>query len=185
MAGRPERASLASFCHFRRLPKTAPDFPPTLYRFARLGQNMSSESRARTGVKAGRTRRATRLRATGTRSATGRDGSPTPIRMSSRPRWRASSWPALKHHTRRGGRAPERCQMSSERVTHALLRDAGFSLPPDAQARDGLSVEEAYDRLPEPQEDESGGDGDPPPAGSNADAGAGAACGPGDGDPAR
>ena len=72
---------------------------------------------------------------------------------------------ALKHHTRRGERDPERWQLASQLVTHALIRDAGFTLPPDAEAWDGVSVEEAYDRLPEPQEDDSGGDGEAPPAG--------------------
>ena len=60
---------------------------------------------------------------------------------------------ALKHHTRRGDRDPERWQRASQLVTHALLREAGFTLPPDAEAWEGLSVEEAYDRLPEPDED--------------------------------
>ena len=69
---------------------------------------------------------------------------------------------ALKHHTRRGEREPTRWQQASQLVTHGLLRDAGFKLPPDAQAWDGISVEQAYDRLPEPQED--GGEGtDGPP----------------------
>ena len=72
---------------------------------------------------------------------------------------------ALKHHTRRGERDPERWQLASQIVTHALIRDAGFTLPPDAEAWDGVSVEEAYDRLPEPQEDDSGGDGEAPPTG--------------------
>ena len=72
---------------------------------------------------------------------------------------------ALKHHTRRGERDPERWQLASQLVTHALIRDAGFTLPPDAETWDGVSVEEAYDRLPEPQEDDSGGDGEAPPAG--------------------
>ncbi|MCY4548813.1 MAG: VWA-like domain-containing protein [Defluviicoccus sp.] len=72
---------------------------------------------------------------------------------------------ALKHHTRRGERDPERWQLASQLVTHALIRDAGFTLPPDAEAWDGVSVEEAYDRLPEPQEDDSCGDGESPPAG--------------------
>ena len=54
---------------------------------------------------------------------------------------------ALKHHTRRGERDPERWQMASQLVTHALIRDAGFTLPPDAEAWDGLTVEQAYDRL--------------------------------------
>ncbi len=57
---------------------------------------------------------------------------------------------ALKHHTRRGERDPERWQRASQLVTHGLLRDAGFVLPPAAEAWDGLSVEQAYDRLPEP-----------------------------------
>ena len=72
---------------------------------------------------------------------------------------------ALKHHTRRGGRDPERWQMASQLVTHALIRDAGFTLPPDAEALEGVSVEEAYDRLPEPRDDDPGNDGDSPPPG--------------------
>ena len=77
---------------------------------------------------------------------------------------------ALKHHTRRGEREPERWQHASQLVTHGLLRDAGFKLPPDADAWDGISVEQAYDRLPEPQEDDSGGEGSQPSAGGgNAD----------------
>ena len=54
---------------------------------------------------------------------------------------------ALKHHTRRSERDPERWQMASQLVTHALIRDAGFTLPPDAEAWDGLTVEQAYDSL--------------------------------------
>ena len=79
---------------------------------------------------------------------------------------------ALKHHTRRGQRDPERWQMASQLVTHALIRDAGFTLPPDAEAWDDLSVEQAYDRLPEPGDD-SGDDGDAP---SNAAADGGASA---------
>ena len=79
---------------------------------------------------------------------------------------------ALKHHTRRGERDPERWQMASQLVTHALIRDAGFTLPPDAEAWDDLTVEQAYDRLPEPGDGDSGDDGDAP---SNA-AGAGASA---------
>ena len=59
---------------------------------------------------------------------------------------------ALKHH-RRGGRDPERWQRASQLVTHGLLRDAGFVLPPEAEAWDGISAEQAYDRLPEPSTD--------------------------------
>ena len=62
----------------------------------------------------------------------------------------------LKHHTRRGERDPERWQCASQLVTHGLLRDADFTLPTDAEAWEGLSVEQVYDRLPEPQD----GDGD-------------------------
>ena len=74
---------------------------------------------------------------------------------------------ALKHHTRRGEREPERWQHASQLVTHGLLRDAGFTLPPDADAWDGISVEQAYDRLPQPQEDQGEGEGggSPPSAG--------------------
>ena len=63
---------------------------------------------------------------------------------------------ALKHHTRRGERDPERWQYASQLVTHALLRDAGFTLPPDAEAWEEVSVEQAYDRLPEPQDGDDG-----------------------------
>ena len=66
---------------------------------------------------------------------------------------------ALKHHTRRGERDPERWQMASQLVTHALICDAGFTLPPGAEAWDGLTVEQAYDRL-QAEDGDSGGDGD-------------------------
>ncbi len=78
---------------------------------------------------------------------------------------------ALKHHTRRGDRDPERWQRASQLVTHGLLRDAGFNLPPDADAWDDISVEQAYDRLPEPKDDPHDKDGGSPskdPAGSSA-----------------
>ncbi len=81
---------------------------------------------------------------------------------------------ALKHHTRRGERDPERWQMASQLVTHALIRDAGFTLPPDAEAWDDLSVEQAYDRLPTPEDGDSGDDGDP----SSNTAGAGGSATP-------
>ena len=63
---------------------------------------------------------------------------------------------ALKHHTRRGDRDPERWQLASQLVTHGLLRDAGLNLPPDAEAWDGVSVEQAYDRLPKPEDHGTG-----------------------------
>ena len=88
---------------------------------------------------------------------------------------------ALKHHTRRGGRDPERWQRASQLVTHGLLRDAGFVLPPEAEAWDGISAEQAYDRLPEPSDDAE----DPGDASSSSDADdSGSAAGPqcGDGD---
>ena len=77
---------------------------------------------------------------------------------------------ALKHHTRRGMREPGRWQQASQLVTHGLLRDAGFKLPPDAEAWDGISVEQAYDRLPEPQEDGGEGSSRPPSAGGGSGA---------------
>ena len=77
---------------------------------------------------------------------------------------------ALKHHTRRGGRDPERWQRASQLVTHGLLRDAGFTLPPGAEAWDGISVEQAYDRLPELEPDAPGNDGSPP-SGNSGDSG--------------
>ncbi len=83
---------------------------------------------------------------------------------------------ALKHHTRRGERDPERWQTASQLVTHALLRDAGFTLPPGAEAWEELSVEQAYDRLPEPGHEDTGDDGDPAQCGGNA----GGGDGPGD-----
>ena len=77
---------------------------------------------------------------------------------------------ALKHHTRRGERDPERWQMASQLVTHALIRDAGFTLPPDVEAWDDLSVEQAYDRLPAPEDGDSGDDGDVPSGADGASA---------------
>ena len=77
---------------------------------------------------------------------------------------------ALKHHTRRGEREPGRWQHASQLVTHGLLRDAGFKLPPDAEAWDGISVEQAYDRLPEPQEDGGEGKDGPPSEGGGSGA---------------
>ena len=78
---------------------------------------------------------------------------------------------ALKHHTRRGERDLGRWQQASQLVTHGLLRDAGFKLPPDAEAWDGISVEQAYDRLPEPQEGGGEGSDGPPSAGDGGAAG--------------
>ena len=72
---------------------------------------------------------------------------------------------ALKHHTRRSERDPERWQHASQLVTHGLLRDAGFTLPPDAEAWDGISVEQAYDCLPEPKPDDGNGNNDAPSGG--------------------
>ena len=78
---------------------------------------------------------------------------------------------ALKHHTRRGERDPERWQMASQLVTHALIRDAGFTLPPDAEAWDGLTVEQAYDRL-RAEDGDSPDDADAPSGAGAAVAGA-------------
>ena len=75
---------------------------------------------------------------------------------------------ALKHHTRRGERDPERWQRASQLVTHGLLRDAGFTLPPDAEAWDGISVEQAYGRLPEPESEGLGDQGNPSLGGGDA-----------------
>ena len=72
---------------------------------------------------------------------------------------------ALKHHTRRGERESGRWQQASQLVTHGLLRDAGLKLPPETEVWDGISVEQAYDRLPEPQEDGGEGSDGPPSAG--------------------
>ena len=86
---------------------------------------------------------------------------------------------ALKHHTRRGERDPERWQTASQLVTHALLRDAGFTLPPDAEAWEDLSVEQAYDRLPEHGEGDSGDEGNASQDADNASAAAGGQPPPG------
>ena len=92
---------------------------------------------------------------------------------------------ALKHHTRRGDRDPERWQMASQLVTHGILRDAGFLLPPDAEAWDDISVEQAYDRLPEPPD--SGTDQDGAPQSGDGEGGSGDSGDPsdpsGDGNP--
>ncbi len=85
---------------------------------------------------------------------------------------------ALKHHTRRGNRDPERWQMASQLVTHALIQEAGFVLPPDARAWEDLSVEQAYDQLaqhPDDSDDQSPtpepqpGDGPPDPSAAPGD----------------
>ena len=81
---------------------------------------------------------------------------------------------ALKHHTRRGERDPQRWQTASQLVTHGLLRDAGFKLPPEAEAWDGISVEQAYHRLPEPQDDDGHGGGEDNPPSSPGDGNGGA-----------
>ncbi len=82
---------------------------------------------------------------------------------------------ALKHHTRRGDRDAERWQTASQLVTHALLRDSGFTLPPEAEAWEGVSVEEAYDRLPNPDGD--GSQGSPSADGQHSSSGTEAAQG--------
>ena len=67
----------------------------------------------------------------------------------------------LKHHTRRRERDPERWQRASQLVTHGLLRDAGFTLPPNTEAWEGLSVEQAYDCLPKPEDSDADGNDSP------------------------
>ena len=86
-----------------------------------------------------------------------------------RDRARGSGLRAQAPHA--AGRARARAlARASQLVTHGLLRDAGFRLPADAEAWDGISVEQAYDRLPGPQDGEGGGDGTAPPsAGDSAD----------------
>ena len=69
---------------------------------------------------------------------------------------------ALKHHTRRGQRDPERWQRASQLVTHGLLRDAGFTLPPDGGDDSGGSDGGSGDSDPK--------DGDSQDADSGADA---------------
>ena len=88
----------------------------------------------------------------------------------------------LKHHTRRRERDPERWQRASQVVTHGLLRDAGFTLPPDAEAWEGLSVEQAYNRLPEPEDGDEGGN-DRPASGGGCNV-VGSQSATGDDDPA-
>ena len=97
---------------------------------------------------------------------------------------------ALKHHTRRGGRDPERWQRASQLVTHGELRRAGFVLPADAEAWEDVSVEDAYERLAgEPEgQDASGkpddGAGESGPSGCGGEGTAGdEAPGNGGGDP--
>ena len=67
---------------------------------------------------------------------------------------------ALKHHTRRGGRDPERWQRASQLVTHGELRRAGFVLPADAEAWEDVSVEDAYERLAGEESGDEGMAGD-------------------------
>ena len=64
---------------------------------------------------------------------------------------------SLKHHTRRSGRDPELWQLASQLVTHEMLRECGFRLPPKAECLPDHSVEQAYqalvDQLPPPEEE--------------------------------
>ena len=57
---------------------------------------------------------------------------------------------ALKHHTRRGSRSYKRWQMASQLATQPLMHDAGLS---DVDGED-ISVEDAYDMLPEDPDDD-------------------------------
>ena len=59
----------------------------------------------------------------------------------------------LKHHTRRGGRSYARWQEASRAVTLPILRADG--LTSDGGGMD-MSVEDAYEQIPEPPEDEDG-----------------------------
>ena len=81
---------------------------------------------------------------------------------------------ALKHHTRRGERDPERWQRASQLVTHGELRRAGLVLPADAEAWEDLSVEDAYERLAGEEDGESGRQGTPGSSGSGGEGAAGA-----------
>ena len=90
---------------------------------------------------------------------------------------------ALKHHTRRGGRDPERWQRASQCVTHAELRRAGFVLPAGAEAWEEVSVEDAYERLGEESGEARGGaaegqDASGQPGGGAGEAGDGGASEP-------
>ena len=81
---------------------------------------------------------------------------------------------ALKHHTRRGDRDYQKWQQASQMVTLPLMRDAGMTDEPGGVE---MSVEKAYDTLPDnpPGEDESEGN-------NQAQDGGQAAAGTGDGD---
>ena len=51
---------------------------------------------------------------------------------------------SLKHHTRRKNRNPEVWQQASQAVTHPMLADCGFQIPPRALHMPDHSIEEAY-----------------------------------------
>ena len=53
----------------------------------------------------------------------------------------------LKHHTRRRSRDPEIWQLASQLVTHDMLDESGFRLPPGAESLSGHSVESAYEKI--------------------------------------
>ena len=96
-----------------------------------------------------------------------RVGERQPPRTSSGPRWPVSRSPAASSTTRAGASAtPSAGSAPPSTSPHGLLRDAGFTLPAKAQAWDGLSVEQAYERLSETTKDE-GSKGTPPPGGSS------------------
>ena len=88
---------------------------------------------------------------------------------------------ALKHHLRRGDRHYQKWQMASHMVTTPLLRDAGLT---DEQGGVEMSVEQAYNTLPDMPDDDqpSQGDGDGEGGGDQQGKGQGDQDGDQDGD---
>ena len=81
---------------------------------------------------------------------------------------------ALKHHTRRGDRDYKRWQQAHQQVTLPLLRNAGLTDEPGGL---DMSIEQAFELIPEPPEGDTSGDDQSDGDGGGEGAGGGSAAG--------
>ena len=87
---------------------------------------------------------------------------------------------AMKHHTRRGERDYGRWQKASHEVLTPFLRDANFV--DDTGGWDDCSVEEAYERVPEPEQSDDNDQSSSAPQGASGATQGASSDQPGDGD---
>lgn len=70
--------------------------------------------------------------------------------------------PAMQHHARRLHRDAKRWNDAADYAINPVLTEAGFAIPADGlndPQYAGLSAEQIYDRLPQPEPDDKGGSG--------------------------